>query len=156
MTSDGIATEDWDQVHELALAVVNLSGEGDVAASHRAPLCLAELLDDLQEKYGPLPSLFATRADYLDKFEDRGYWHLAAYKQAVERGDAKNPASISESLAPLYVESLRWKEAAGRMRRLEHDLAVCPDVYEAEQVVRIRGLRASHAEADRRASEERA
>jgi hypothetical protein len=29
MTSDGIATEDWDEVHELAIRIVNLSTEGD-------------------------------------------------------------------------------------------------------------------------------
>lgn len=147
MTEDGIATEDWDRVHELAVEVVNWSAEGDIPASHRASLRLVELLDDLQEKYGPLPSLLATRADYLDGFEEREYWYLAAYRQADARGDAKNLESISESLASLYVENVRWKEAAEWVGLLEQHLVACPDSHDAEKAVRIRGLLASHAEA---------
>jgi hypothetical protein len=147
MTEDGIATEDWDRVHELALEVVNSSGEGDIPASEQASRHLVELLDDLQEKYGPLPSLLATRADYLDRFEDREYWYLAAYKQAAERGEAKNLVSISESLASLYAEHLHWRQAAEWVGLLEQHLIVCPDSFDAEQALRIRGLLASHAEA---------
>jgi hypothetical protein len=84
-TPDGITTEDWDRVHELALDVVNLSAEGDEAASDAAKLQLRELVDDLQEKYGPLPSLLATRADYVERVEDREYWLTAAYEQAAAR-----------------------------------------------------------------------
>jgi hypothetical protein len=46
MTEDGIATEDWDRVHELAVEVVNLSADGDIATSEQASLRLVELLDD--------------------------------------------------------------------------------------------------------------
>ena len=116
MTEDGIATEDWDRVHELALEIVNSSAEGEVPASDQASLRLVELLDEFQEKYGPLPSLLATRADYLVRFEDREYWYLAAYKQAAERGDARNLVSISESLTSLYAENLQW-EGGCRMGR---------------------------------------
>jgi hypothetical protein len=94
-----------------------------------------------------LPSLLATRADYLDRLEDREYWYLAAYKQAAERGDAKNLVSISESLASLYAENLHWKEAADWVGLLEQHLIVCPDSYDAEQAVCIRRLLASHADA---------
>src|SRR5262245_24361019 len=71
MTPDGIATEDWDRIHELALEVVNDSAEGDEAASDAASVRLRELLDQLQEKYGALPSLLATRADYVASPEER-------------------------------------------------------------------------------------
>jgi hypothetical protein len=145
-TEDGIATEDWDRVHELAVEIVNLSAESDAAASDQASRRLVELLDDLQEKYGPLPSLLATRADYLDRFEDREYWYLAAYRLAAERGDLKNLESISESLASLYVENQRWQEATEWVGRLEQHLVACPDAYDAEQAVRIREQLASHAE----------
>ena len=147
MTSDGIATQDWDRVHELALEVVNSSGEGDIGASDQASLRLNGLLDELQEKYGPLPSLLATRADYSDRFEDREYWYLAAYRQATERGDLKNLMLISESLASLYVENNRWEDAADWVGLLEQHLVACPDSDHAEQAVCIRGLLASHAAA---------
>jgi hypothetical protein len=32
-TPDGIATEDWDRVHELALEIVNALAEDDLATS---------------------------------------------------------------------------------------------------------------------------
>ena len=145
MTEDGIATEDWDRVHELALEIVNSSAEGEVPASDQASLRLVELLDEFQEKYGPLPSLLATRADYLVRFEDREYWYLAAYKQAAERGDARNLVSISESLTSLYAENLQWREAAEWVGLLEQHLVVSPDSFDAEQAMRIRELLASHA-----------
>ena len=147
MTEDGIATEDWGRVHELAVEVVNLSAAGEIAASGEASLRLVEALDDLQEKYGPLPSLLATRADYLDKFEDREYWYLAAYRLAAQRHDVRNLESISESLASLYADNRRWPEAREWVGRLEQHLVLCPDSFDAEQAVRIRGLLASHAEA---------
>jgi hypothetical protein len=58
-TPDGISTEDWDRVHELSLEVVNYSAVGEEEASDQASNQLRELLDELQEKYGPLPSLLA-------------------------------------------------------------------------------------------------
>jgi hypothetical protein len=108
MTSDGIATEDWDRVHELALEIVDASAEGEEATSDEAAVRLRELLDEFQEKYGPLPSLLATRADYIsDGPEERDYWLTAAYEQAQKLGDLKNLVTIAASLATLHVEDLR-------------------------------------------------
>ena len=104
MTPDGIETTDWDQVHELALEVVYTSAEGDDTGSTRAAVRLRELLDQLQEKYGPLPSLLATRADYVERPEDREYWLLAAHAEAKKLGDTKNQIWIAESLACFYIE----------------------------------------------------
>ena len=89
VTPDGISTADWDRVNELALEVVNTSTAEDHEGNERAKRRLKSLLDDLQEKYGPLPSLLATRADYVDRPEDQEYWLLAAYDEAVRRDDAK-------------------------------------------------------------------
>src|SRR5215471_9191702 len=125
MTPDGISTQDWDRVHELALEVVNASGEGDDAMSDSATLRLRELLDELQEKYGPLPSLLATRADYVDAPEERDYWLTAAYEQAEKRRDVKNLVWIAASLATLYVDDLRDPAQGGRwLSRLEEHLRV--------------------------------
>jgi len=63
MTSDGIADADWDRVHELVVDVVNASVSEDKAAEVRARASLFMLLDQLDDKYGPKPSLLATRAD---------------------------------------------------------------------------------------------
>jgi hypothetical protein len=140
MTPDGITTEDWDRVHELALEVVNASAEGDIASSESAALRLRELLDDLQQHYGPLPSLLATRADCLsDSPEERDYWLTAAHDQALKRGDTKNLVWIAASLATLHVDELRDPIQGGRwLEQLEHHLAVSPDESEAEEAVRLR------------------
>ena len=78
MTPDGISADDWRRVHELAVEVVNLSADDDGTASDEAAERLLDVLDDLQRKYGPLPSILATRADYVASSADREYWLLAA------------------------------------------------------------------------------
>ena len=141
MTPDGIATEDWDRVHELALQVVNDSAEGDEAASDAASLRLRELLDELQEKYGALPSLLATRADYVTSPQEREYWLLAAYEQAQQRKDEKNLVWVASSLACFHLEEApdlmkgtHWLES------FEQHLQTFSDPSEARQAIRLRGL----------------
>jgi hypothetical protein len=114
MTPDGIDTADWDQVHELAVEIVNASAEGDDAASDSASIRLRELLDQLQQKYGPLPSLLATRADYAERPADREYWLLAAYTEAAKLGDKRNQALVAESLASFYIEEQPDQEQGKR------------------------------------------
>jgi hypothetical protein len=141
VTGDGIATEDWDRIHELALDVVNLSTGGDQAGSDSAALRLRELLDDLQEKYGPLPSLLATRADYAERVEDREYWLVAAYEQAETRHDERNLVWIAASLATLFVDDRRDRgKGAEWLARLELHLQVFPDSSEAEEADRLRRI----------------
>ena len=139
MTPDGIEASDWDQVHELALEVVNTSAEGDEAASIAASDRLRHLVDRLQEKYGPLPSLLATRADYVDRPEDREYWLLAAYAQAEHRGDSKNKAFIAESLASFYIEERPDREQGTRwLETLVEHLGASGDPR--EEAVRLRAI----------------
>jgi hypothetical protein len=141
MTPDGISTEDWDRVHELALDVVNSSAEDDLVASASASLRLRELLDELQEKYGPLPSLLATRGDYVDSPVERDYWFSAAYEEAKRRGDAKNLVWIASSLATLHVEGIRDPvKGAEWLTLLEQHLVASPDESEAEEAHRLRGI----------------
>ena len=141
-TPDGITTEDWDRVHELALEVVNLSAEDDEAGSDAAKIQLRELLDDLQEKYGPLPSLLATRADYVERVEDSEYWLTAAYEQAAARRDAKNLVWIAASLATLFVEDARDPaRGAEWLARLDELLLVSPDPWERAEADRLRAIR---------------
>jgi hypothetical protein len=141
VTPDGITTEDWDRIHQLALDVVNASADGDTSASDAASLRLREVLDELQEKYGPLPSLLATRADYVTGTEERDYGLTAAYEQAAARGDIKNLVWISSSLACLHLEDAA-DPARGKewLTRLEGHLRVAPDESEAEEAVRLREL----------------
>jgi hypothetical protein len=139
LTSDGISTADWDRVHELAVEVANASGARDEDARERAARQLTGLLDELQEKYGPLPSLLATRADYVDRPEDQEYWLLAAYEAAVRRDDPKNLTWIAESVARFYVETRPERANAEEwLARLEQHLQRFPAAWEAGQLVLLR------------------
>lgn len=104
MTPDGIRDEDWDPVHELAVEVVN-AREGEESDNHKTQL-LAHL-DRLEEKYGPLPSILATRADYVKDARESQELLERAYRPAVEQGDRLNVLYVASSLARLHIERFR-------------------------------------------------
>lgn len=119
MTSDGISSEDWDHVHELAVAVVNADADED---THRDRLFA--FLEALVRKYGELPSLLATRADYSDDRRESERLLLRAFDFAVARADRANIREVSLSLADLYAtefsqmdDARRWLEIASEYIR---------------------------------------
>ena len=141
MTPDGISTEDWDRVHQLAVDIVNASSDGDPAASESAGVRLRELLDELQEKYGPLPSLLATRADYVEGHDEQEYWLMAAYEQAVKLGDPKNLVWVASSLAEFHLEEAADPVKGSQwLARLEQHLLASPNAFEAKEAVRLQGI----------------
>ena len=99
-TSDGIAASDWDRVHDLALLIVNADDPAEETSHRRA---LLNYLDELTNKYGELPSLLATRADYIDDPAATERLLLRACELATRIGDTRNVCEISLSLADLYV-----------------------------------------------------
>ena len=103
-TSDGISLEDWEVLHELAVNIVNASAEEDDAMGRIYKRHLFEYLDTLETKYGPLPSILDTRADYTDDPEIRRGLYSQAYTLAKDRGDVRNQLYIASSLGRLYVE----------------------------------------------------
>ncbi len=145
MTPDGISDDDWGCVHQCVLDIVNASSDENQEAHSAALAALGELLDDLQEKYGPLPSILATRADYSEDDAEREYWLLAAYSQARQHGDSKNLVLIAASLATFYVET---KVALGEGRQwlatLEENLVHHYDEDEAEEAARLRAVLDQH------------
>jgi len=115
MTSDGISSKDWEEVHELVLAVVNASDDED--GRHREQLFA--YLRKLTSKYGELPSILATQADYVDDSSECERLFLRAFDLAQTRGDRSNVLEISLSLANHYSRDLcrlgeasRWLEIA--------------------------------------------
>jgi hypothetical protein len=139
MTPDGVSTEDWDRVHELAVHVVNATTRGEEEASAAATRQILTLLDDLDGKYGPLPSLLATRADYVEKPSERERLWEAAHEQAVSRGDRKNLVWIATSLAEFHLTEAN-DHIAGRawVERAERYLRDSPDASEEEGLKELR------------------
>jgi predicted DNA-binding protein len=113
-TPDGISTEDWDIVHELALDIVNTDGNECEQFKAR----LLKYLDQLQEKYGDLPSILGTRADYVDDVRQKEQLLTNAYVLAEACEDHLNELEIAHSLAELYVETLKDGRKASKW--LEH------------------------------------
>lgn len=150
MTPDGISSDDWNRVRELAAEIVNLSGADRYEASDQVARELVEFLVALENKYGPLPSLLATRADYVESAAEREHLLLAGYRESERRGDIKNQGWIAHSLASHYVEGVpddgegeRWLLIA------EKHLRAFPDEYVEEDLHR---LRAALARSRRRTS----
>jgi hypothetical protein len=118
-TSDGIDGDDWDRVHELALEVLGATTEQETAA------CKSEMLsylDTLEEKYGVLPSILATRADYIDDLATKESLLLRASALAEQRSDIKNTLEVTHSLAQLYIDEglnvVKGREQLGRLKQL--------------------------------------
>src|SRR6266516_3862086 len=109
MTPDGIRDEDWDRVHELAVEIVN-AGESEEGDEHTAELLA--YLDRLEEKYGLLPSIVATRADYVAEPRESLALLERAYELARERQDHKNMVYAASSLTSLQIEHFRNVEEA--------------------------------------------
>ncbi len=102
-TSDGISTADWEVVHNLALKIANAEAESD-ANVYTKQLML--YLDELEAKYGVLPSILATRADYVEDRAEAGALLRQAYTVAAAARDTFNMKEIAESLKELQLEDM--------------------------------------------------
>ena len=65
---------------------------------------LLQYLDELGAKYGALPSILATRADYLMDRTEREALLIQAYILAEALNDTLNMKETEDSLAELYIE----------------------------------------------------
>jgi hypothetical protein len=106
-TSDGISSEDWDLVHELAQEIVTNSMNEDEPAREDARKRMLDCLRSLQSKYGSLPSILATSADYVDDLAEREELLLRAWNLTKDRIDRVNAQEIAHSLAELYVQEMK-------------------------------------------------
>jgi hypothetical protein len=128
-TSDGITTEDWDIVHEIAVEIVNAP---DSEKQHHAEELL-RYLEVLEAKYGPLPSILATRADYLaDEDPAREELLLRAHALADARNDSGSVVCSAQSLAKLYLHKRDLTEANRWLNRMRECLVPRNDADHSE------------------------
>jgi hypothetical protein len=134
-TSDGISTEDWDVVHELAVDIVNAV---DPTENARCRQRLFEYLDQLEGKYGQVPSILATRADFGEDDNVKERLYISAYELATSRSDWANALLIAHSLAELYVEE-QHNLVDGKMwlARLKEHLAQVDDPDVAQDYAKL-------------------
>lgn len=140
MTPDGIEDVDWDRVHELAVQIVNHLAKEEEAAEARARASLLALLDLLDQKYGPRPSLLATRADYVESSERERLLRIA-YTEAERIGDDRNRQLITHSLAEFYIDDVHnFDEGATWLGTWRDHLGVAPRQKDRAEVARFEGL----------------
>ena len=136
-TADGISASDWNHALELAARLSDaVEGSEEEEASERD---LMAYLDKLEVKYGPLPSILATRADFLEDYNRKEELLTRAYAAAAKLGDRRNLVDISHSLTELYVDALVDVEQ-GRtwLDKLDAHLIDCPDSTYADHAQRFR------------------
>jgi hypothetical protein len=134
-TPDGIGADDWDVVHQLALDCVNAPDDEKESVRHR----LLVYLDTLEARYGSLPSILATRADYLDSDDPKRLeLLLRAYELAESRRDRVNALFVAHSLAELHLENRQAEDANRWLSRMRERLADVDDHGLAKDYERLR------------------
>jgi hypothetical protein len=134
-TSDGIAGDDWDRVHELTLDLVGARRDDEISARRDD---LLAYLDTLEQKYGPLPSILATRADFVGDLSAKEWLLLRAQALAEERADLTNVLEVTHSLAELYIDERRdFVKGREQLESLKGLLNKVDDSYLAEEHERL-------------------
>lgn len=132
MTPDGITTEDWDEIEALARSVAEATFSDDALYKAAVGEVLRKLRE-LENTYGPLPSILSTRADYVADDGEAIKLLKEAYRLAESRKDAANMTYIASSIAQRFVDDLAdMKEGQLWTDRLRACLKVFPDDDELE------------------------
>lgn len=101
-TSDGITDSDWESIIISAEEIAELTGR-EIDARFAQKKILSQL-DRLEKKYGRLPTILSTKADYIDSTDERLSLLKEAYITADEIQDKKNKVFISGSIIEIYLE----------------------------------------------------
>jgi hypothetical protein len=133
-TSDGISTDDWDRVHELSVDLFNAVD----ADKETVRAALLQYLDQLEEKYGLLASIVATRADFVDDSHAKRLLLHQAYELAQTHADGMNTLFVAHSLAEYYLEEAGNVIDGGLwLERFRKHLIDTPDDHLADSQERL-------------------
>jgi hypothetical protein len=111
MTPDGIIRRDWSLVESLAIKLAQAICSEQKALERKYIQKLLLLLDKLESKYGTLPSILATRAEFAPKTTQRLSLLKRAYEEAKKLEDKTNMTLIASSVAETYLTELDDIEA---------------------------------------------
>lgn len=109
-TPDGILKCDWNQLQELVTDYVNDELGSDASEEESIRSSILNYIDMLLSKYGKLPSLLATRADYVRTDREAVQLLEEAYQISENLGDCRNKTFISSSLAESYYTKIKDAE----------------------------------------------
>jgi hypothetical protein len=140
-TPDGISSRDWDEVHTLALLSLKASLSSNKKAEKSFTQRMLKYLRWLEDKYGQLPSILATRADYISGNRAKERLFLRAYRMSTERKDVFNQTEIAHSLAMLYIEEWRqYQEGLKWLKQLKAHIRGLKSEYLEEEYGRLYSL----------------
>jgi len=95
---------------------------------------MLKYLSSLENRYGELPSILATRADYLDDARTKEELLIRAYGLSKRRRDSLNQLEIAHSLSQLYIERFRApRKATIWLRRLKAHLEKSGSPYQKNE-----------------------
>ena len=141
MTSDGIHESDWTRVEDLAAEVAHHTVEDRPEQASAAEARLLQLLNELEARYGKLPSILATRADYVEDFSECLANLQEAYGLALNTNDAPNCTFIAASLATTFIDEAANYEVGGRwLAELSGCLTRHWDDSEHQEYLRLRAI----------------
>lgn len=117
MTPDGVSTEDWGLVHEAVLEIVNASAIDDEVLCAHYTERLFDFLSELEERYGRIPAILATRADFTDDPASA----IALHEEALMIANDSTSTRLSlQSLIRLMIDKRQGiSEIPGRLKTLE-------------------------------------
>ncbi len=102
-----IHKKDWEKVTTLACNFANAVEEHNEKLSCRYRNRIHKLLNNLMEKYGELPSLLATKADYTENIREKLPLLRKSYSLALKAKDHPNLTWVSSSIAEIYIDELK-------------------------------------------------
>lgn len=106
MTSDGLSDEVWEEVVALSADIANAVVANDDRLAGAITKKLLRHLNELERKYGALPSILAAKAECVNTSEEQITLLERAWSAASKLSDMENLVLISSSLAQLCVEEL--------------------------------------------------
>lgn len=132
-TSDGIPTNVWSRIHDLALDYANSITAGKTANAERARRAMLRTLNSLQSRFGKRPSILATKGEYVKVASRRRNLLMDAFDAARRRGDKVNMTLIASSLAEFFADEAKDIEQAQKWaHQLEKALVGHFDKTEAQ------------------------
>lgn len=102
-----LSRNEWGEIQGLSYAIANASSLEDNLTNDTLTKELLYKLDRLKLKYGALPILLSTRADYIENINERLKLYKQAFYGALETIDKQCVTQSAESIAELYVDEMR-------------------------------------------------
>jgi hypothetical protein len=133
-TPDGIADHDWQRLREIVVDAFHALGTESEAA------CRAQLegyLDELEGKYGALPSILATRGDFALDAQLKESLLERSYSLSMDRQDRRNAVYVAHSLAQLDLGRQNIPRARLWIERLGQYVGSADGDYFVEEYARM-------------------